>query len=108
MYVILVCTCVTPTPPVCVCLHCSQLCLSGHLDHTQQGLDALPDMLSGHFSVDPMFLSNVSYACIYVCWGTYMYKQCIEHCTCCAPLILVAVGLVDYLYAVCPLFISNF
>ena len=38
----------------------SQLCINGHVEHSQQGIDALPDMLCGHLSLDPAIIADVS------------------------------------------------
>ena len=34
--------------------------ITDHLDHQQQGIDALPDLLSGQFSMDPSVISEVN------------------------------------------------
>ena len=44
--------------------HCSQLCINGHVEHSQQGIDALPDMLCGHLSLDPAIIADVSTVCM--------------------------------------------
>lgn len=36
-----------------------RMCIHDHLDHQQQGLNALPDLLSGQLSVDPSIISEV-------------------------------------------------
>ena len=38
----------------------SRMCINGQLSHQQLGLDNLQDVLSGHLSVDPSLVSDVS------------------------------------------------
>ncbi len=50
----------SPSPPS---PHYSHLCINGHMEHSQQGIDALPDMLCGHLSLDPSIIADVSMQC---------------------------------------------
>ena len=39
--------------------HPYRMCINGHLDQQQLGLDALPDLLSGQFSINPSVITDV-------------------------------------------------
>ena len=38
---------------------CSRMCINGQVNHQQSGIDAIPDMVSGHLSLDPGLISEV-------------------------------------------------
>ena len=56
----------------------SRMRITDHLDHQQQGIDALPDLLSGQFSMDPAIISEVNSDTIF---SPLKYRSLInDHC----------------------------